>query len=95
MRARSNRPRRSGSSRKNALREFFPQPTSNEGLGSSGISEIASDHDYRLLRRKAIPAFKMGSDYRFNRESIDSWRSKSSAQVKRPIPEIKRNKAKK
>jgi len=29
---------------------------------------------YRLLKRKRIPAFKLGSDWRFNRESIDHWR---------------------
>ena len=29
---------------------------------------------YRLLKRKRIPAFKLGSDWRFNRESIDRWR---------------------
>ncbi len=30
---------------------------------------------YRLLRRKEIPAFRVGSDWRFNRESIDAWRT--------------------
>ena len=30
---------------------------------------------YRLLRRKDIPAFRVGSDWRFNRESIDAWRT--------------------
>ena len=29
---------------------------------------------YRLLRRHQIPAFHMGSDWRFNIEAIDSWR---------------------
>jgi excisionase family DNA binding protein len=29
---------------------------------------------YRLLKQKRIPAFKVGSDWRFNRESIDRWR---------------------
>jgi len=29
---------------------------------------------YRLLKQKRIPAFKLGSDWRFNRESIDRWR---------------------
>jgi excisionase family DNA binding protein len=28
---------------------------------------------YRLLRAKNIPAFKMGSDWRFNLESIQKW----------------------
>jgi excisionase family DNA binding protein len=29
---------------------------------------------HRLLRRSAIPAFKMGGDWRFNVEEIDRWR---------------------
>lgn len=29
---------------------------------------------YRLLRRGELPAFKVGSDWRFNRESLDRWR---------------------
>jgi excisionase family DNA binding protein len=28
---------------------------------------------YRLLKHKQIPAFHMGSDWRFNIESIDRW----------------------
>jgi excisionase family DNA binding protein len=28
---------------------------------------------YRLLKRHSIPAFKVGSDWRFNQESIESW----------------------
>jgi excisionase family DNA binding protein len=30
---------------------------------------------YRLLKKRGIPAFKVGSDWRFNLESIDHWRS--------------------
>ena len=29
---------------------------------------------YRLLRERQLPAFKVGSDWRFNREEIDHWR---------------------
>ena len=29
---------------------------------------------YRLLRQRRIPAFKVGTDWRFNIESIDEWR---------------------
>jgi excisionase family DNA binding protein len=29
---------------------------------------------YRQLRRGRLPAFKVGSDWRFNVESIDRWR---------------------
>ena len=29
---------------------------------------------YRLLRRGQLPAFKIGSDWRFSVEAIDQWR---------------------
>jgi excisionase family DNA binding protein len=28
---------------------------------------------YRLLKKRKIPAFKMGADWRFNLESIERW----------------------
>jgi excisionase family DNA binding protein len=28
---------------------------------------------YRLLKRHSLPAFKMGSDWRFNQESLEQW----------------------
>jgi excisionase family DNA binding protein len=31
---------------------------------------------YRLLKNRSIPAFKVGSDWRFNQESIERWLSK-------------------
>jgi excisionase family DNA binding protein len=36
---------------------------------------------YRLLKKKQLPAFKVGSDWRFNLESIDNWRSQAEANV--------------
>ena len=30
---------------------------------------------YQLLKKKQLPAFKLGHDWRFNRESIDRWRA--------------------
>ena len=30
---------------------------------------------YRMLKRNQLPAFKLGRDWRFNRESIDRWRA--------------------
>ena len=33
----------------------------------------------RLLKRKELPAFKVGSDWRFNQESIDRWRSNAES----------------
>ena len=29
---------------------------------------------YRLLKARKLPAFRIGSDWRFNREHIDEWR---------------------
>jgi excisionase family DNA binding protein len=29
---------------------------------------------YRLMKEKQIPAFRLGSDWRFNIEQIDRWR---------------------
>jgi excisionase family DNA binding protein len=37
---------------------------------------------YRLLKRGDLPAFKIGSDWRFNIEAIDQWRLRQeTAQV--------------
>ena len=40
------------------------------------VSEFLQVHPstvYRLLKRHVIPAFKLGSDWRFNQESIERW----------------------
>jgi excisionase family DNA binding protein len=29
---------------------------------------------YRLLKQGRLPAFRIGSDWRFNKEAIDAWR---------------------
>jgi excisionase family DNA binding protein len=29
---------------------------------------------YRLLKKRQLPGFKIGSDWRFNVETIDQWR---------------------
>ena len=36
---------------------------------------------YRLLKRRAIPAFKIGKDWRFDLETIDRWRLSQRAEV--------------
>lgn len=28
---------------------------------------------YKLLRRRKVPAFRIGSDWRFNKSQIDQW----------------------
>ena len=34
---------------------------------------------YRLLKKKQLPAFKIGSDWRFIVETIDQWRMQQAA----------------
>lgn len=54
----------------------------NIGVGSKlmtvkEVSEYLRIHPstvYRQLKRGRFPAFKIGSDWRFNVESIDRWR---------------------
>jgi excisionase family DNA binding protein len=40
----------------------------------SGYLKVHPSTIYRQLRRGRLPAFKVGSDWRFNIESIDRWR---------------------
>jgi excisionase family DNA binding protein len=40
---------------------------------------------YRLLRKHKIPAFKIGSDWRFKRESIEKWIEKRESDEGVPI----------
>ncbi|MGA2410552.1 MAG: helix-turn-helix domain-containing protein [Candidatus Binataceae bacterium] len=45
---------------------------------------------YRLIKRGMIPHFRIGSDYRFNREAIDQWwRSLQQAERDEALREIK------
>ena len=37
---------------------------------------------YKLVRRNEIPSFRIGSDYRFNREGIEKWIARQSAEEK-------------
>lgn len=34
---------------------------------------------YRLLKKGQLPGFKIGSDWRFNLETIDQWRMQGGA----------------
>ncbi len=40
----------------------------------AGYLRVHPSTVYRMVKNHAIPAFKIGSDWRFNRESIDVWR---------------------
>jgi excisionase family DNA binding protein len=39
---------------------------------------------YRLVKKKQLPGFKVGSDWRFNLESIDRWRAEAERGVVKP-----------
>ena len=36
---------------------------------------------YRLLKKNRLPGFKLGREWRFNRESIDGWRAAAEQNV--------------
>ena len=36
---------------------------------------------YRLLKRAELPAFRIGSDWRFDLDAIDQWRLRQTALV--------------
>jgi excisionase family DNA binding protein len=36
---------------------------------------------YRLLKKKGIPAFRVGFDWRFSREAVEAWMKESSAEI--------------
>jgi excisionase family DNA binding protein len=39
----------------------------------AGFLKIHPSTVYRLLKKHQIPAFKVGSDWRFNQDSIEKW----------------------
>jgi excisionase family DNA binding protein len=52
-------------------------------MNVSELSEYLRVHRstiYRLLKRGALPGFKIGSDWRFNVEAIDDWRLHQGAE---------------
>jgi excisionase family DNA binding protein len=36
---------------------------------------------YKLVRRHQIPAFKIGADYRFDRDAIETWMADQQVKV--------------
>jgi excisionase family DNA binding protein len=69
-----------GNWRRGALRSREAAPMNKKDPQVMKVKEVAEylkvhrSTIYRLLRRDAIPAFKIGSDWRFNVEEIDKWR---------------------
>jgi excisionase family DNA binding protein len=52
----------------------------------AGYLRVHPSTIYRMLKRQQIPAFKVGSDWRFNLESIDRWRSDAERRGPGPSP---------
>ncbi len=44
---------------------------------------------YRMLKRNELPAFRVGSDWRFTVEAIDQWRAKVEAGVPSQVRELR------
>ena len=40
---------------------------------------------YRMLKKNQLPAFRVGSDWRFTVEAIDQWRARAEAGAP-PVP---------
>ncbi len=50
----------------------------------SGYLKVHQSTIYRLLKRRELPAYRVGSDWRFNLEAIEEWRlSKNDNKVSR------------
>ena len=39
---------------------------------------------YRMLKRNQLPAFRVGSDWRFTIEAIDQWRERAESGAMKP-----------
>lgn len=40
---------------------------------------------YRMLKKNQLPAFRVGSDWRFTVEAIDQWREKAETGMGEPV----------
>ncbi len=50
----------------------------------SGYLRVHSSTIYRMLKKNQLPAFRVGSDWRFTVEAIDKWRA--SVESGAPLP---------
>jgi excisionase family DNA binding protein len=67
-------------SRNGASGHTVPKHGAAQILTVQSVAEYLRVHPatiYRLLKRKELPAFKIGRDWRFRRKSIDHWRSEA------------------
>ena len=64
------RPKGSKNSRRKEPRSAGPVMDATEVCVYLGIHRVTL---YRYIKAGRIPYFRIGSDYRFNRETIDDW----------------------
>ncbi|HKD66012.1 MAG TPA: helix-turn-helix domain-containing protein [Candidatus Binataceae bacterium] len=53
-----------------------PSPLADEIMTVTTLARYLRCHPstiYRLLKHKEVPAFKIGSDWRFRKTAIDQW----------------------
>ena len=65
------------------------RPQSHNVLTSAEVCawlQIHSQTLYRLIRHHGFPCFRMGSDYRFNREQIVAWAREQEQLLKKQRP---------
>lgn len=51
-------------------------------LGLADYLRVHPSTVYRLVYARAIPCFKLGSDYRFDRRKIDEWTKGKTMEVR-------------
>jgi excisionase family DNA binding protein len=77
--------------------ESEPSYGGSEIMTIFGVADYLHCHQgtiYRLLAKRAIPAFRLGSDWRFIRSDIDKWIENKSVVVSETEPEDERKKGK-
>jgi excisionase family DNA binding protein len=64
---------------KKGTRDFVPRIMTLEE--TADYLRVHPSTIYRLLKKRQLPAFRVGSDWRFNVESIDRWREEAEMQT--------------
>jgi len=65
----------------NNVHQADPLPAGEEILTAAEVADLLRIHPstvYKLLRQGELPAFKVGSNWRFLRTSIDEWLTSQS-----------------
>lgn len=85
------------------MKRTTKEPQSESGAVGSEIMTLHEVADYlcchystisRLLGKRAIPAFRLGSDWRFRRADIDKWIENKSVVVSETEPGDERDRGK-